>query len=41
MNRKNSSEIEAILFDLDGVLYIGDNLIASAAEIVSQLQHIE
>ena len=38
MNRKNSSAIEAILFDLDGVLYIGDNLIAGAAETVRQLQ---
>jgi len=25
MNRNNSSEIEAILFDLDGVLYVGEN----------------
>jgi HAD superfamily hydrolase (TIGR01458 family) len=38
MNRKNSSDIEAILFDLDGVLYIGENVISGAAETVNRLQ---
>jgi len=40
MNRKNSSNIEAILFDLDGVLYIGDSLINGAAETVRQIQQL-
>ncbi len=38
MSTKQSSEIEAILFDLDGVLYIGDKLITGAAETVNKLQ---
>jgi len=38
MNEKNSSEIEAILFDLDGVLYIGENSVPGAVETVSSLQ---
>jgi HAD superfamily hydrolase (TIGR01458 family) len=38
MNTKNSSEIEAILFDLDGVLYIGENVISGAVETVNSLQ---
>ncbi|MCF7821191.1 MAG: TIGR01458 family HAD-type hydrolase [Mariprofundaceae bacterium] len=38
MSRKNSPEIEAILFDLDGVLYIGNNAIAGAAKTVNTLQ---
>lgn len=37
MNSKRKSDIQAILFDLDGVLYIGDRTIDSAAQTVTQL----
>jgi len=38
MNTKSNSDIQAILFDLDGVLYIGDHAIDGATETVSQLK---
>ncbi|NOR73283.1 MAG: TIGR01458 family HAD-type hydrolase [Mariprofundaceae bacterium] len=38
MNVKQNSDLQAILFDLDGVLYIGDNIIPGAAETVKTLQ---
>lgn len=37
MSRKTASDIRAILFDLDGVLYIGDQAIPGAAETVERL----
>ena len=37
MNSKRKSDIQAILFDLDGVLYIGDHTIDGAAQTVTQL----
>jgi len=37
MIRKTTSDIRAILFDLDGVLYIGDQVISGAAAAVEQL----
>ena len=37
MNRKSKSDIQAILFDLDGVLYIGDHSIEGATQTVAQL----
>ena len=37
MNGKKRSDIRAILFDLDGVLYIGDHSIDGAAQTVTQL----
>ncbi|MDT8375954.1 MAG: TIGR01458 family HAD-type hydrolase [Mariprofundaceae bacterium] len=38
MNRKRKSDIQAILFDLDGVLYIGDHPIDGAVETVTALK---
>jgi len=38
MKRKQASDIQAILLDLDGVLYIGDRAISGAAETVAQLK---
>lgn len=37
MNSKRKSDIQAILFDLDGVLYISDRTIDSAAQTVTEL----
>lgn len=37
MSSKRKSDIQAILFDLDGVLYIGDHTIDGAAQTVTQL----
>jgi len=39
MSRKTASDIRAILFDLDGVLYVGDHAISGAASTVEQLTH--
>ncbi len=38
MNTKTNRDIQAILFDLDGVLYIGDHTIDGAAETVVKLK---
>jgi HAD superfamily hydrolase (TIGR01458 family) len=38
MSSKSKNDIQAILFDLDGVLYIGDHTINGAAETVSSLK---
>jgi HAD superfamily hydrolase (TIGR01458 family) len=38
MTQKPASDIQAILLDLDGVLYIGDQAIGGAAETVAQLK---
>lgn len=38
MSVKQSSDLQAILFDLDGVLYIGDHIIDGADTTVKQLQ---
>lgn len=37
MERKRTNDIQAILFDLDGVLYVGDRTIGGAAETVQLL----
>jgi HAD superfamily hydrolase (TIGR01458 family) len=38
MSVKQNSDLQAILFDLDGVLYIGDHIIDNADRTVKQLQ---
>ncbi len=38
MGIKQNSDLQAILFDLDGVLYIGDHIIDGAGTTVKQLQ---
>ena len=37
MSRKKSSTIKAVLFDLDGVLYVGDHLIPGAPQSVQHM----
>jgi len=41
MSLKRNSDLQAILFDLDGVLYIGDAVISGAVETVNRLQQFE
>jgi len=40
MNRKRSEPIRAVLFDLDGVLYVGDKVIGGAAEAVQHIREL-
>jgi len=40
MHAKQKNSLQAILFDLDGVLYIGDHIIDGAAEAVREIQQL-
>jgi len=40
MSRRNKRNIEAVLFDLDGVLYVGDKLIRGAVESVQHIREL-
>jgi len=40
MNRNHQSTLKAVLFDLDGVLYIGDQIIAGAVESVDHIRDL-
>jgi len=37
MSRKKGADIKAVLFDLDGVLYVGDHIIPGAAQSVQRM----
>lgn len=40
MNRKTGEPIKAVLFDLDGVLYVGDKVIGGAVEAVEHIREL-